>query len=151
MRPEVTLAALRAAVARAVKAALAAGEKASDRRLAEASLRRADDPAAAGALIGAVDEYEQALADFRAVIDLTEALLTVLEHDVRGSLAVVKGRAQLLRRHAVRAPQPDARLVRGLSEIDEAVDRLVARLDGRLPPTGAIGSAGEPPEPPAPR
>ena len=87
------------------------------------------------------EEREGLLAEFRATIRLIEDLFLLLEHHVRGPLTVVKGRAQLLRRHALSAPQPDVRLIAGLNEIDVAVERMVAQLDQLLGPRAP--SAGD--------
>jgi signal transduction histidine kinase len=67
-----------------------------------------------------------------------------LVHAARQDLTVIKGRAQLLRRRALAAHPADLVLVRGMEEIDRAVDRLERLLaehldppDDRRPPTGA--------------
>jgi signal transduction histidine kinase len=85
------------------------------------------------------EEHERLLGEFRAAVDLAEDLLLLLEHQVRGPLTIVKGRAQLLRRHALGAPRPDVRLIAGLTEIDAAVGRIVAQLELLLdgPPASA--------------
>ena len=104
------------------------------RREALGRLRAAVE-ALAGASASArfrTEEQERLLAEFRATIQLIDGLLLILEHQVRGPLTVVKGRAQLLRRHALSAPQPDVRLIAGLNEIDVAVGRVVANLDHAL-------------------
>ena len=56
--------------------------------------------------------------------------LAVTAHDLRGALAVVVGRAQLLTRHlrATDDPSP-ARLLAGLAAIEGAAKRAAARLD----------------------
>jgi len=130
-----TRAAVRAALARAEQLARSS-DGAKRRRAAEEQLHRAlaDLAHAEGALQGTIEEYEQVLDAFREAIRLSEALLRTLEHDVRGPLAVIKGRAQLLRRHAVQVRQPNAQLVRGLTEVDLAVDGLVRRLEALLAP-----------------
>lgn len=131
----VTRDAFHTAVARAEHLAGAADVASTPRRDAEQRLRQAiaDLAGIETAQHGAVDEYERVLAEFRAAVRLADELLRTLEHDVRRPLAVIKGRAQLLRRHAVRETQPNAQLVRGLSEIDLAVDELVRRLGVLLP------------------
>lgn len=51
-------------------------------------------------------------------------------HDLRGALAVVVGRAQLLMRHVRTSDDPSpARLLAGLTEIERAARRAVARLE----------------------
>jgi signal transduction histidine kinase len=79
-----------------------------------------------------IEEQERLLERFRAAVKLADELLELLEHHVRGPLTVIKGRAQLLRRQAVEAPQPDLRIISGLNEIDTAVDRIVLQLDRLL-------------------
>lgn len=94
------------------------------------------------------EEHERLLGEFRVAVRLAEDLLLLLEHHVRGPLTVVKGRAQLLRRHALDAPQPDLRLIAGLGEIDASVERIVAQLDRLLAsPLDATAESAIPPDP----
>ena len=101
-----------------------------------ASLRKAvaDLAASLASNRATIDEQERLLADCQIAVSLAEELLLLLDHEVRGPLTVVKGRAQLLRRQALVGSQPSLRLIAGLTEIDAAVDRLVARLDRLLQP-----------------
>lgn len=114
------------------------------RREALASLRKAVEDLAASTSSNraTIEEQERLLADCRTAISLAEELLLLLEHNVRGPLTVVKGRAQLLRRRALVSPRPDLRLIAGLNEIDAAVDRLVARLDRLLEPRRSDAAEG---------
>lgn len=110
------------------------------RRKAFERLRRAvadlDGASASGHFSAA--EHAHLLEEFREAVRLADDLLMVLEHQVRGPLTVVKGRAQMLRRQQLAAPQPDLRLIAGLNEIDGAVDRIVAQLNRLLnPPPGS--------------
>lgn len=114
------------------------------RREALASLRKAvgDLAASTASNRATIEEQERLLADCQAAISLAEELLLLLEHNVRGPLTVVKGRAQLLRRRALVSARPDLRLIAGLSEIDAAVDRLVAELNRLLEPRPSDAADG---------
>jgi nitrogen-specific signal transduction histidine kinase len=109
-----------------------------DQRRSEAlaNLRKAvgDLAASTASNRATLDEQERLLSDCQIAIKLAEDLLLELEHNVRGPLTVVKGRAQLLRRRALASPQPNFRLIAGLNEIDASVDRLVIQLDRLLQP-----------------
>lgn len=140
--PAVTLSSVQAAATRAERSLEAALGSALAGREAERGSRSASVglPPLAPSPAGAFDDAT-ALLEFRAAVRMAEELLLVLEHDLCGSLAVIKGRAQLLQRQVARAPQADPRLAFGLRQIDEAVDRLVERFElglldvDRRPPT----------------
>jgi len=83
--------------------------------------------------------HEPSLADVRAALAACEQALADLAHETRGQMTVIKGRAQLMRRRVLASERPDLVLVRGLEEIDQAVDRLEALLASNLdaPPPAA--------------
>jgi signal transduction histidine kinase len=127
-RSGVTFAALRVAVARAERAGQMLERRVAQQRRGDEQVRRAkaEPGEAAATLDRCVGDDERALVEFRAA--LAEEFLGGLHHEARGSLAVIKGRAQLLRRQAMRRSRPDAQLIDGLGLIDDAVARSVVRL-----------------------
>ena len=87
------------------------------------------------------DEAERILIHLRFALDLIEGLVSEFDHNARGPLTVIKGRAQLLRRRAIAMARPNTTLILGLSEIDAAVDQLVERLGGTEPGVGDLAAA----------
>lgn len=73
--------------------------------------------------------------EVREAAATAEIAIRRLVHAARQDMTVIKGRAQLLRRRVMAARTADLVLLRGLDEIDHAVDRLETLIAAHLDPS----------------
>lgn len=80
----------------------------------------------------AIDDYDNETPSARGQPrPLTDARLTIVAHQVKTPLTVIRGQAQLLARIVQRSELPEPqreRLLRGLAQIDTSVDEVLATL-----------------------